>query len=88
MRYGYGASAAVVFDVESFNRIVKEKTIEINGKLVDIVNGDSSDNRFLDYSMVDKWSTNPILIALKAKGRARKNGLRFVFTYTSGGLII
>ncbi len=87
-KYGSGASGAVVFDVESFKRITKEKTIEINGKLVDIVNGDISDNRFLDYTMVDKWSNNPILVALKAKGRARKNGLRFVFTYTAGGLII
>lgn len=87
--HGTGSSCAVVFDTESHKRIIKEKTIEINGRKVNIINGDKSDNRFLDDLMIeDYWSNNPILVALKAKGRARKNGLRFVFTYTTGGLII
>lgn len=73
-------SCATVFDPESFKAIVKQKHIEISGKIVRIVNGDITDNRFNDPKGLN-------LVALKAKGRARKDGLRFVYHYGVGGMI-
>lgn len=73
-------SCAVVFDPESFKSIVKQKYIEISGKRVRIVNGDITDNRFADPKGLN-------IVALKAKGRAKKDGLRFVYHYGVGGMI-
>lgn len=73
-------SCAVVFDPISFKEIVKHRQVEIGNKMVRIINGDKTDNRFLDPKGLG-------LVALKAKGRARKTGLRFVYHYGVGGMI-
>lgn len=73
---------AIVFDKNSFKAIVSRGFVELNGKKIPVINGDLSDNRFLDKPKL-------AIVALLAKGKARKCNLEFIrHYYDQTGMIV
>lgn len=65
-----GGNVAIVFSEKLYNELVQAGTVLYNGKNINVVDGDENDLRFLDKQ-------NSI-IALKAKGKAKKDTSGFV----------
>ena len=65
-----GKNVAIVFGEKLYKELILKGSIEYNGKLVNVIDGDESDLRFLDKQ-------NSI-VALKAKGKAKKDKTGFV----------
>lgn len=65
-----GGKVAMVFEKNLYESLISLGSVEINGKTIEVVDGDKNDLRFLD--------PKNCIVALKAKGKATKDTSGFV----------